>query len=137
VIGCDTVAWFAGLTRLGADGAGGGAGFTVNVAVRDTPPIKAVIVAEVEAVTEDVVTVNVRLVAPADTVTLAGTVTALELSDSDTTAPPAGAAALNVTVPVEELPPATLVGLSDIVESVAPVPPDGLSVSVALCVTPS
>ncbi|HZN79285.1 MAG TPA: hypothetical protein VFC01_06300 [Mycobacterium sp.] len=91
--------------------------------------------AEVETVTEDVVTVNVRLVAPEATVTLAGTLTALELSDSDTTAPPAGAAALKVTVPVEELPPATLVGLSDSVERVTPGDPDGVSVSVALCVT--
>ena len=73
--------------------------------------------------------------APADTVTLAGTVAALELSESDTDAPPAGAAALNDTVPVDELPPTTLVGLSDTPESVGPVVPDGLSVSVALFVT--
>jgi len=87
-------------------------------------------------VTEVVVTANVALVAPAGTVTLAGTVAALELSESDTDAPPAGAAALNDTVPVDELPPTTLVGLSDTAESVGPVPPpDGLSVSVALFVT--
>ncbi len=89
-----------------------------------------------ELVTDVVAIANVALVAPAGTVTLAGTVAALELSESDTDAPPAGAAALNDTVPVDELPPTTLVGLSDTPESVGPVPPpDGLSVSVALFVT--
>ena len=51
--------------------------------------------------TEVVVTVKFRLVAPAGTVTLAGTAVAPELSDSDTTAPPLGAAPVRVTVPVE------------------------------------
>src|SRR5262249_1269708 len=70
-------------------------------------------VTEVVAVTAVVVTVNVALVAPAATVTLAGTVPAplFEL-DSVTTVPPAGAAALKVTVPVDVLPPVTVVGLS-------------------------
>jgi hypothetical protein len=40
------------------------------------------------------------------------TVAATLLLDSTTTAPPAGAAALSVTVPCEELPPVILVGLS-------------------------
>ena len=84
-----------------------------------------------------VVTVKLALVAPAGTVTLAGTVTALELSESATTAPPLGAAAAKVTVPVEELPPVTVVGLSARDDRVAPVDAVGLSVSVALCVTPS
>lgn len=85
--------------------------------------------------TDVVVTANVALVAPAATVTLAGTVVALELSESETTAPPPGAGALSDTDPVAEPPPATLVGLTDIVESVGPLVPAGLSVSVALCVT--
>ena len=85
--------------------------------------------------TDVVVTVNVVLVAPAGTVTLAGTVVEAELSDSDTEAPPAGAAALNVTVPVDELPPTTDVGLTETDDSVGPVAPAGLSVSVALFVT--
>lgn len=58
-------------------------------------------------------TVNVALVAPAATVTLAGVLaTVVLLLDSVTTAPPAGAAPLSVTVPVEEFPPVTLVGFS-------------------------
>ena len=67
-----------------------------------------------------VVTVKVAVVAPAATVTLAGTVVAEELSDNDTTAPPGGAGALKVTVPVTELPPTTLVWLSDSAERVGP-----------------
>src|SRR3989440_13052947 len=67
----------------------------------------------VDAVTPLVLTVNVALVAPAATVTLEGTVAAaVLLLESATCAPPAGAGPLSVTVPVEELPPATLVGFS-------------------------
>jgi hypothetical protein len=108
---------------------------TVRTAVRVTPPAAAEMVADVAAVTDVVAIVNVALVAPAGTVTLAGTVVALEFSDSVTATPPLGAAALKVTVPVDGLPPATLVGLSDTAESVVPVAPPGLIVSVALCVT--
>ena len=69
--------------------------------------------AVVEAVTAVVVTVNVALAAPAATETLAGTVAAAVLSLVRlTVAPPAGAALLSVTVPVAELPPITLAGLS-------------------------
>lgn len=57
-------------------------------------------------------TVNVALVAPAATVTLAGTMaTAVSLLARVTTAPPVGAAALKVTVPVELFPAVTLTGL--------------------------
>ena len=64
----------------------------------------------VEAVTGLVDTAKSALVAPAATVTLAGTTAVGEYSA--TTAPPAGAAALRVTVPVEGLPPNTLVGFT-------------------------
>ena len=76
-----------------------------------TLPEVAEIVTVVEAVTLLVETLKVALVAPAATVTLAGTVaTAGLLLDSATTTPPAGAAALRVTVPVEGVPHFTLVG---------------------------
>ncbi len=67
----------------------------------------------VEAVTAKVVTVNVRLVAPAGMVTLASTVaTAVLLLERETRAPPLGAGPLNVTLPVEGDPPLALVGFS-------------------------
>ena len=106
-------------------------GFTVSVAVRDTPPNALVMLTAVDVVTEEVVIGKFALVAPAGTVTLAGTVTAAELSDNVTAVPPEGAAALRVTVPVEEFPPTTLVGFSDSAESVGPPPADGFTVSVA------
>jgi hypothetical protein len=56
--------------------------------------------------TEDVVAANVAFVVPAAMVTEAGTfATAVLLLESVTTAPPAGAAAVSVTVPVDPLPP--------------------------------
>ena len=55
---------------------------------------------------------NVALVLPAETVTLAGTcTTALLLLVSPTVLPPLGAGPLSVTVPVEESPPTTVAGL--------------------------
>ena len=57
-------------------------------------------------------TVKVAVVALAATVTLAGTVAAaVLLLDSVTTAPAAGAGPFNVTVPVDGVPPITVVGL--------------------------
>src|SRR6266850_2471679 len=92
---------------------GGGAGVTVSVAVLVAPPYVPEIVTDVDDATGCVVTVNVLLVLPAATVTLAGTVaTVVLLLDIVTTAPPLGAAALSVTVPVVELPPTALVGLT-------------------------
>lgn len=67
----------------------------------------------VVALTTLVLTLNVALVAPACTVTLAGVLaTVVLLLESTTCAPPDGAAPLSVTVPVEEFPPTTLVGFS-------------------------
>jgi hypothetical protein len=59
-----------------------------------------------------VVTVNVTLEDPAGTLTDAGTVAADGVSDETfMLAPPAGAAALRLTVPCADVPPITLDGL--------------------------
>src|SRR5438105_15267049 len=73
----------------------------------------------VEPVTALVLTVNVALLAPAATVTLAGTVAVDVLLERETAAPPVGAGPLSVTVPVEDCaPPVTLVGFTVSEESV-------------------
>ncbi len=93
-------------------------------------------VTEVDAITALVATVNVALVAPAATVTLAGVLaTAVLLLESVTVAPPDGAARLKVTVPVDEFPPVTLVGLRVSEERVAR-GGTGATVSEADLVTP-
>jgi hypothetical protein len=65
----------------------------------------------VAVVTEVVVMVNAAVVLPAATVTVEGSLAADELSLSVTTTPPLGAGDVRVTVPWEEVPPVTLVGL--------------------------
>ena len=77
--------------------------------------------------TGTVVTVNVAVVAPATTVTDAGTVALALLLERVTLRPPVGAAPLMVTVPVEELPPTTEVGLRTTPETAG-----GVMVSVAV-----
>jgi len=69
-----------------------------------------VIVAVTELATETVVTVKVAVVAPAATVTLLGVDALVLLEDKLTAIPPAGAGPLNVTVPIEDVPPTTDVG---------------------------
>jgi hypothetical protein len=91
-------------------------------------------VTEVVAVTVALPTVNVAPVAPAGTVSLAGTVaTAVSLLERDTVAPPLGAVALSVTAPVAGEPPVTVVGFSDKDVSVGP-GAAGVTVNEAVCV---
>jgi hypothetical protein len=85
-------------------------GFTVSVAVLATPYV-AVIVAGVEALTAFVVTWKVPDVWPAATVAVAGT-TATPLLLDNVTVAAAAAAPVSVTVPVDEIPPVTVVGFS-------------------------
>lgn len=60
-----------------------------------------------------VFTVKVAVVAPSATVMIAGTVAAVSSLVRVTSAPPAGAGFVSVTVPAEEVPPITVEGLSD------------------------
>jgi hypothetical protein len=97
-----------------------------------------VIVTAVDALTALVLTVKLALVAPAATVTLEGTLAAaVLLLDSITTAPPARAGPLSVTVPVEDCaPPITLVGFNVSEDSVGAGGGAGVTVSVAVRLTP-
>src|SRR5262245_1462259 len=76
------------------------------------PPLVAATVTTVVLATVVVVTGNVAVVAPVGTVTPGGVDATVESAESDTGTPPAGAGALNVTVPVEVDPPVMLEGLS-------------------------
>ena len=101
------------------------------------PLNEAEIVAEVGMRTADVFTLNVALLAPARTVTLAGTLAAPLLLESITCAPPAGAGPLNVTVPVENCtPPRTLEGFSVSEERVDEGAGVGVTVSEPVLVAP-
>jgi len=91
------------------------------------------IVTAEEVQLELVETVKFALVAPGPTVTLPGTVaTEVLLLESAIAAPPAGAAALRATVPVEGDPAGTLLGLRLMEERVVA----GITVSHAPPVTP-
>jgi hypothetical protein len=106
-------------------------GITVSEVVSVAPPYDAEIVAGVDAATGLVVRLNVALVPPGETVTLAATATAGLLLESATCAPPAGAGPFSITVPVAGLPPATLAGLTISDETLG-----GITVSDAVCVAP-
>jgi hypothetical protein len=97
-------------------------GSTVIVAVCVTPLKTADTVAVVAVATGLVVTLNVLLVAPSGMVTVAGTATDGSLLDKETTAPPEGAAALSVRVPVTGVPPVTLGTLTPRADSRSAVP---------------
>ena len=85
----------------------------------------------IELATAPVPRLKLALVAPAATVTLAGTVAAGLLLESGTCAPPAGAGPFSVTVPAEGLPPVTLAGLRASEETIG-----GITVTEAVCVPP-
>lgn len=106
-------------------------GWAVRLTVFVTPACAAEIVTILLAVTTAVVTANAAEEAPAGTVKLAGTVAAVSLLVSVIAAPPAGAAAFKVTVPVAGFPPMTVAGLTETESS------RGLTVSVAVFVTPA
>jgi hypothetical protein len=84
----------------------------------------------------DVLTVKDAPVAPAGTVTLGGTPAAPLLLESVMIAPPVGDGPVNVTVPVEDVPPITLEGFSVSDESVGGGGDAGVTVSEADRVAP-
>jgi hypothetical protein len=88
-------------------------GVMIRVTVCIVSLALAEIVADVEVPTALVATAKVAVVAPAATVTLAGTVAAaVLLLERVTAVPPLGAAFVSVTIPVEEPPPVTVAGFS-------------------------
>lgn len=101
----------------------GAGSVTVIDANWETPPNAALIVTDVANATVCAVMVNVAVVAPAARATLGGTVATLVLLlERATEAPPAGAAAFNVTVPVAVPPLLTTVGEIDNADKTAPEP---------------
>jgi len=109
-------------------------GVRVRVAVRVWAPALAVTVTGVELVTELVLIAKAAAVAPAATATLVGTLATVELVVSVTTIPPDGAAAVREIVPCADVPPVTVVGLTDTDDSVAAI--GGVTVSVVLPLVP-
>jgi hypothetical protein len=93
-------------------------------------PCEPVILTVVYAPTAEVPILNVTDVAPANTVTLAGTVALALLDERLITVPPGPAAPLSVTVPIADVPPRTEVG-----ETLMPASVAGVIVSVAVSVT--
>jgi hypothetical protein len=87
-------------------------GLIVKVVERDVPLSEAVIRALVVACTCVVLMLKLLDLEPAGTTTLFGTVAAALLL-AIATVVAAGATAVSVTVPVEELPPVTVVGFND------------------------
>src|SRR5687767_3618285 len=86
------------------------AGCTVMVAVLEVPAKDAVIVTTTFAVTVPAAAVKLAVVAPAATVSEAGTDTLVLLSETVTEEPPVGAACERVTVHIELPPDTTVLG---------------------------
>lgn len=110
-------------------------GLMVSEACWELLPSVAVITAVVVELTDVVVTVKLALVDPEGTVTLLGTLAEELLLLKLTTVPPEGAAELRVTVPVELVPPVTLVGFKVTEETVKEEPP-GFTVKLVDTVAP-
>jgi len=108
------------LVGLNVSPVGAGA-FTVSVPVAEVLLAEAVVVAVTLAATAVVPIVNVAVVLPAGTVTETGTETGPLVLLRLTARPPAGAAPLRVTVPVDGVPPVTLDGLNVTLDGVAAV----------------
>jgi hypothetical protein len=116
--GLDATLWplrpvtFTVSVALCGGGGGGDAGETVSVVVTVAPLQLAEIVTGVDVLTAVVEIGNVKVLAPPDMVTLAGTVATLGLLlDSDTVALPPGGGPDNRTVPLAPEPPVTSWGL--------------------------
>src|ERR1051325_6782519 len=88
------------------------AGVMVKVDERDVPLREAIIAALIVVCTCAVLMLKLLDCEPAGTVTLAGTLAAALLLEIATVVA-TGAMAVSVTVPVEELPPVTVVGFND------------------------
>jgi hypothetical protein len=93
-------------------------GLTERTAVRVERPLVAVIVAVANVVAPTVVIMNVAVVAPSVTVTVAGTLTSALEELRDSGYPPVGAGPLSVTVPMDVFPPGTLVGETERLETI-------------------
>ena len=83
---------------------------TVTCVDFDVPFAAAVMDTDLSTTTADVETSNVAVVAYRGTITVAGTPADVESDDNVTVKPPSGAGPVNVTVPVDVLPPMTLDG---------------------------
>ena len=103
-----TVAGFAVILLSAVDG-----GLIVSPKPWLTPLSAAVIVSEVEVVTDFGVAVKVVVAAPWDTVTLVGMVTTPAVVDRATTVPPTGAAEVSAIVQVETAGAARVVGAQE------------------------
>jgi hypothetical protein len=88
-------------------------GLTTSVPVVDAPASVPMIVAVTDLPTCTVLIVNVLLVVPAATVTVAGTDASVLSDASATTVPPAGAKPVRTTVPVDAFEPTTLLGATE------------------------